>query len=151
MEVKVDDLSGPEVAALIAEHLEGMHADSPPESVHALGMEGLKQPNITFWCAWEHGELLGCGALKELDAGHAELKSMRTAKLHLRKGVARKILEHILQEAKGRGYTRISLETGSPESFIPARKLYENFGFSYCGPFGDYELDPFSVFMTKEL
>lgn len=151
MEVKVDDLSGPEVASLIAEHLEGMHADSPPESVHALGMEGLKQPDITFWCAREDGELLGCGALKELNAEHAELKSMRTAKLHLRKGVARKILAHILQEAKDRGYTRISLETGSPESFMPARKLYEDFGFSYCGPFSDYELDPFSVFMTKEL
>ncbi|MDR6718700.1 GNAT family N-acetyltransferase [Paenibacillus amylolyticus] len=151
MEIKVDDLSGVQVKALIAEHLQGMAADSPPESIHALNLDGLKKPEITFWCAWEGEDLLGCGAIKELDPEHAELKSMRTASAHLRKGVARKILAHILEVATERGYKRISLETGSMDSFIPARKLYEEFGFQYCEPFADYTLDPNSVFMTKTI
>jgi len=151
LEIRVDDLSGNQVKALIAEHLAGMFADSPPESVHALDLEGLKRPEVTFWCAWEGQELMGCGAMKELDSQHGELKSMRTASAHLRKGVARNILAHIIEVAKERGYKRLSLETGSMDSFIPARKLYEDFGFSYCGPFADYELDPNSAFMTKEL
>lgn len=151
MEIRVDDLSGNQVKALIAEHLAGMFADSPPESVHALDLEGLKVPEVTFWCAWEGEELMGCGAMKELDSEHGELKSMRTASAHLRKGVARNILAHIIEVAKERGYKRLSLETGSMDSFIPARKLYEDFGFSYCGPFADYVLDPNSAFMTKEL
>lgn len=147
----MDDLSGVQVKALIAEHLQGMAADSPPESIHALNLDGLKKPEITFWCAWEGEDLLGCGAIKELDPEHAELKSMRTASAHLRKGVARKILAHILEVATERGYKRISLETGSMDSFIPARKLYEEFGFQYCEPFADYTLDPNSVFMTKTI
>ncbi|MGN7411063.1 GNAT family N-acetyltransferase [Paenibacillus sp. SAF-068] len=151
MEIKVDDLSGVQVKALIAEHLQGMAADSPPESIHALNLDGLKKPEITFWCAWEGEDLLGCGAIKELDPEHAELKSMRTASAHLRKGVARKILDHILEVATERGYKRISLETGSMDSFIPARKLYEDFGFEYCEPFADYILDPNSTFMTKTI
>lgn len=151
MEIKVDDLSGHQVIGLIAEHLQGMAADSPPESIHALDLDGLKKPEITFWCAWEAEELLGCGAMKELNSEHAELKSMRTASAHLRKGVARQILAHIIEVAKNRGYKRISLETGSMNSFIPARKLYEDFGFVYCEPFADYSLDPNSAFMTKEL
>ncbi|WP_339239815.1 GNAT family N-acetyltransferase [Paenibacillus sp. FSL R5-0517] len=151
MEIKVDDLSGVQVKALIAEHLQGMAADSPPESIHALNLDGLKKPEITFWCAWEADELLGCGAIKELDPEHAELKSMRTASAHLRKGVARKILAHIMEVATERGYKRISLETGSMDSFIPARKLYEDFGFEYCEPFADYILDPNSAFMTKTI
>ncbi|MEN1989564.1 MULTISPECIES: GNAT family N-acetyltransferase [Paenibacillus] len=151
MEIRVDDLSGNQVKALIAEHLAGMFADSPPESVHALDLEGLKRPEVTFWCAWEGEELMGCGAMKELDSQHGELKSMRTAAAHLRKGVARNILAHIIEVAKERGYKRLSLETGSMDSFIPARKLYEDFGFSYCGPFADYAPDPNSAFMTKEL
>ncbi|MFL0372329.1 GNAT family N-acetyltransferase [Paenibacillus amylolyticus] len=151
MEIKVDDLSGVQVKALIAEHLQGMAADSPPESIHALNLDGLKKPEITFWCAWEGEDLLGCGAIKELDPEHAELKSMRTASAHLRKGIARKILAHILEVATERGYKRISLETGSMDSFIPARKLYEEFGFQYCEPFADYTLDPNSVFMTKTI
>ncbi|WP_342554349.1 GNAT family N-acetyltransferase [Paenibacillus sp. FSL R7-0652] len=149
MEIRVDDLSGNQVKALIAEHLLGMAADSPPESIHALNLDGLKKPEITFWCAWDGEELLGCGAIKELNAEHAELKSMRTASAHLRKGVARGILAHIIDEAVARGYQRISLETGSMDSFIPARKLYEDFGFEYCEPFADYILDPNSAFMTK--
>lgn len=151
MEIKVDDLSGIQVKALIAEHLQGMAADSPPESIHALNLDGLKKPEITFWCAWEGDDLLGCGAIKELDSEHAELKSMRTASAHLRKGVARKILAHIMEVATDRGYKRISLETGSMDSFIPARKLYEDFGFEYCEPFADYILDPNSMFMTNRI
>ncbi|WP_440116547.1 GNAT family N-acetyltransferase [Paenibacillus sp. QZ-Y1] len=151
MEIKVDDLSGIQVKALIAEHLQGMAADSPPESIHALNLNGLKKPEITFWCAWEAHDLLGCGAMKELNPEHAELKSMRTASAHLRKGVARQLLAHIMNVATDRGYKRISLETGSMDSFIAARKLYEDFGFEYCEPFADYILDPNSAFMTKEL
>jgi putative acetyltransferase len=151
MEIKEDDLTDPEIKALLEEHLQGMALHSPPESIHALDLEALRQPEITFWTAWEADELLGCGALKELDSTHAELKSMRTASQHLRKGVARYILQHILTEAKCRGYKRISLETGSGEAFVPAHKLYESFGFVYSEPFADYVKDSFSVFMTCEL
>jgi putative acetyltransferase len=151
MDIKKDDLSGPEIIALIGEHLQDMHLTSPPESVHALDLDGLKKAEVTFWSAWEENQLLGCGALKELDPLHGEVKSMRTASQHLRKGVARQMLAYIIEEAKGRGYERISLETGSMEAFAPARKLYESFGFEYCGPFADYIEDPNSVFMTKAL
>jgi putative acetyltransferase len=151
MEIKVDDLTGIEVAKLISEHLQGMTQNSPPESIHALNLEGLKKPEITFWSMWEHSELVGCGALKELDPLHGEVKSMRTSSAHLRKGVARRMLQHIIEEAKSRGYKRVSLETGSMEAFDPAKKLYERFGFKYCKPFADYKDDPNSVFMTLEL
>lgn len=151
MRIIVDDLSGTEVAALLEEHLRGMAADTPPESVHALDLEGLKRPEITFWSAWDGPHLMGCGALKDLGGGHGELKSMRTAEAHLRKGVAAAVLAHIVTEARQRGFKRLSLETGSPDSFIPARKLYEKFGFEYCGPFADYEEDPYSVYMTLAL
>ena len=151
MEIIVDDLSCREVHELLGEHLRNMHLHSPLESVHALDLDGLRQPGITFWSVWEVGELLGCGALKELDAAHGEIKSMRTAAAHLRKGVARRMLAHILAEARSRGYRRLSLETGSGEAFRPARTLYESFGFAYCGPFDGYVDDGFSVFMTLEL
>ncbi len=151
MEIKVDDLSGPEVRALLEEHLRHMHSVSPPESVHALDLEGLRRPEVTFWTAWEGGELVGCGALKQLDPRHGEVKSMRTAAAHLRKGVAARLLEHILAEAARRGYARLSLETGSQDAFEPARQLYARFGFDYCEPFADYREDPNSVFMTREL
>lgn len=151
MDIKVDDLSGPEVAELIREHLHGMTLHSPPESIHALGLEALRQPEITFWSAWEGDQLVGCGALKELDQKHGEIKSMRTASAHVRKGVAKRVLQHILEEAKRRGYRRLSLETGSMAAFEPARRLYASFGFQYCEPFSDYKEDPNSVFMTKEL
>lgn len=151
MEITVNDLRGPEIRALLEEHLRSMHLHSPPESVHALPIEELRSPEITFWTAWEHGELLGCGALKELDAQHAEIKSMRTASRHLRKGVARKLLDSMIGEARRRGYTRLSLETGSMDAFFPARKLYAEFGFDYCVPFADYADDPNSVFMTLQL
>ncbi|WP_433957868.1 GNAT family N-acetyltransferase [Cytobacillus horneckiae] len=151
MIIKIDDLTGNKTIALIAEHLKGMEENSPPESIHALNLDGLKETNITFWSAWESDEVLGCGAIKEIDRLHGELKSMRTAANHLRKGVAAKILTHIIEEAQKRGYERISLETGSMDAFLPARNLYERYGFSYCGPFAEYKEDPNSLFMTKEL
>lgn len=151
MLIKIDDLRGPEIRDLLEEHLAEMNRHSPPESVHALDLEKLRRPEITFWTAWEGGQLLGCGALKELDTEHAEIKSMRTARAHLRKGVAKRILSHIMNEAERRGYRRISLETGSNAPFEPARMLYAGFGFTPCGPFGDYREDPYSVFMTREL
>ena len=151
MEIKIDDLTGTEIAQLIGEHLHAMTLHSPPESIHALNLDHLKKPEITFWSAWEQGELVGCGALKELDQQHGEIKSMRTSSLHLRKGVAKQILEHIIQEAKKRGLRRLSLETGSMAAFEPARRLYTSFGFQYSDPFSDYIKDPNSVFMTKEI
>jgi putative acetyltransferase len=128
-----------------------MRLHSPPESVHALDLEALRKPDITFWSAWQDAELLGCGALKELDLLHGEIKSMRTAARHLRKGIAARLLRHIIEEAERRSYRRLSLETGSMEAFAPARRLYTRFGFRQCGPFGSYSEDPNSVFMTREL
>jgi len=151
MQIRIDDLQGPEIAALLEDHLHSMTLHSPPESIHALDLDKLRKPEITFWTLWENGELLGCGAIKELDPTHAELKSMKTDSKHLRKGVAEKLLVHIIEEARRRGYERISLETGSMDAFVPARKLYEKYGFEECGPFGDYVPDANSLFMTKEL
>jgi len=119
--------------------------------VHALDLEGLRAPEVDFWSAWLGSELVGCGALKELNASHGELKSMRTAASHLRKGVAAAILEHMMNVARKRAYRQLSLETGSMEAFAPARALYARFGFELCGPFADYVEDPYSVFMTREL
>ena len=128
-----------------------MYEISPPESVHALDLAALRKPEITFWTAWRDAELLGCGALKELDPTHGEIKSMRTASARRRTGVGRAVLAHIVAEARARSYSRLSLETGSMEAFAPARRLYETFGFTYCPPFGDYADDPNSVFMTRAL
>jgi len=151
MNIEVDDLSRPEIHALLNEHLQSMYAISPPESVHALDLNKLRQPGITFWTAWEAGVLLGCGAVKELDGTHGEIKSMRTPEALRRKGAGRAILAHIIEVARSRGYERLSLETGSMGAFEPAHRLYEAFGFTYCGPFGDYTEDPNSVFMTLRL
>lgn len=151
MDIRIDDLTGPEITNLIEEHYKEMLSQSPEESMHALDLDRLKKPEITFWTAWEGKELLGCGALKELDPTHGEIKSMRTASLHTRKGVARRILEHMLEEAQGRGYHQVSLETGTLDSFKPAINLYIKLGFEYCEPFADYVEDPYSVFMTKQL
>jgi putative acetyltransferase len=151
VEIKLDDLTGPEVAQLLDEHLQNMAKHSPPESRHALILQELRKPEITFWSVWENGHLVGCGALKELDKKHGEIKSMRTSSSHLRKGVAKKVLQHIIEEAKNRNYRRLSLETGSMAAFEPARRLYASFGFQYCKPFSDYMEDPNSVFMTMEL
>lgn len=151
MHIRLDDLNGPEIAAFLSEHIQDMKAISPPESKHALDLEGLRKPGITFWTAWEDGLLVGCAAIKELDSRHGEIKSMRTSASHRRTGVATSMLQHILREAQARGYERVSLETGSMPFFEPARRLYKAHGFSECGPFADYRLDPNSVFMTKDL
>ena len=151
MHIKRDDLSGPEIRELLQEHLASMRRHSPPESVHALPIEGLCKPEITFWTVWENCELLGCGALKELDSQHGEIKSMRTASRHVRKGVAQTLLRYIIGEAARCGYCRVSLETGSMQAFEPARQLYARNGFTSCGPFAEYVEDPNSVFMTREL
>jgi putative acetyltransferase len=149
--IRLDDLRGPEIRELLEEHLRNMRQISPPESIHALDLEALRGPEISFWTAWDDGQLLGCGALKELDARHAEIKSMRTASAHRRKGVARKLLAHMLDEAGRRRYSRLSLETGSMPAFEPARTLYASLGFARCKPFADYVDDPNSVFMSLEL
>lgn len=151
MKIEIDDLSRSEIHALLDEHLQSMYELSPPESVHALDLEKLRRPEITFWSAWDGSLLLGCGALKELDPRHGEVKSMRTPAALRRKGAGRALLAHIIGVAKSRRYERLSLETGSMEAFRPAQKLYESFGFTYCGPFGEYVEDPNSVFMTMRL
>jgi putative acetyltransferase len=151
MKIEVDDLSRPEIHALLEEHLQNMYAVSPPESVHALDLAKLRQPDITFWSAWNGPLLVGCGALKELDVKHGEIKSMRTPSALRRQGAGRAILSHIIEVARSRGYGRLSLETGSQEAFEPARQLYESFGFARSGPFGSYAEDPYSVFMTMRL
>lgn len=151
MRIERDAALGPEVRALLREHLDSMYSLSPPESVHALDVEGLLAPDVTFWTVWEGEELMGCGALKELDPLHGEIKSMRTPERLRRRGAGRVVLEHILAEARARGYRRLSLETGSMPAFEPARSLYARYGFVVCGPFGGYRLDPYSVFMTLEL
>ena len=149
--IKLDDLSSPAVAKLLAAHLHDMYEQSPPGSVHALDLDELKKPEITFWAIWDGDELVGCGALKELDGEHGEIKSMRTAHVYRGKGAGKLILRHIITEARKRNYKRLSLETGSMAFFDPARRLYESYGFTYRGPFADYILDPNSVFMTMEL
>ena len=128
-----------------------MTLHSPPESIHALDLDGLRRPEVTFWSVWQNAELMGCGAIKELDSRHGEIKSMRTVSSHLRKGVAATLIRHMLDEARRRSYRRLSLETGSMEAFAPARTLYAKFGFTPCAPFADYVEDPYSVFMTREL
>ena len=151
MRIVADDLSGPEIRALLAEHLRSMHALSPPGSVHALDLDRLRQPGVSFWTAWDGGVLVGCGALKELDRTQGEVKSMRTPEALRRRGAGRAILAHIVDVARSRAYERLSLETGSSDAFAPAHRLYESFGFRRCGPFADYAPDPNSVFMTLQL
>lgn len=151
MEIKIDDLSGSEIAEFLTEHLRSLAEVSPPESCHALNLGELRRPEITFWSVWDGPKVVGCGALKHLDAAHGEVKSMRTAKTCLRQGVASLVLKAIIAEAKRRGYRRLSLETGSMEFFEPAHRLYGKFGFTPCPPFAGYVADPNSLFMSKEL
>jgi len=151
MKIRLDDLSGAAVIRLLQEHLSDVRSHSPPESSHALDLDGLRAPDITFWSVWEDGELLGCGALKELDPYHGEIKSMRTVEAHRRRGVAAHLVQHLVAEARRRSYRRLSLETGSMEAFSPARDFYCRFGFEFCEPFAGYIKDPNSVFMTREL
>ena len=150
-EIRLGGLDTPEVAALLAEHVEDMRRYSPPESVHTLDLDRLRTPDLTFWSLWDGDEVLGCAALRELDRTHGELKSMRTASAHRRRGVAATLLDHVVAEARRRGYARLSLETGSPAEFAPARTMYAAYGFTPCDAFGPYVADDFSVFMTLDL
>ncbi len=149
--IREDDLTGPEIAALLQLHLDEMHQWSPPESVHAMPIERLREADVTFYSAWVGDTLAACGALKQLDPGHGEIKSMRADPRFRGKGAGRAILLHLIAEARARGYTRLSLETGSTDEFVPARSLYANHGFGECGPFTGYGEDPFSIFMTRTL
>lgn len=151
MKIEHDDLTRPAIHALLAEHLNSMRAQSPPESVHALDLQQLRAPDITFWSVWDDGLLLGCGALRQIDARHGEVKSMRTPEAHRRRGAGRLIINHIIAQARARGYERLSLETGAMAAFEPAHRLYESAGFTRCGPFADYADDPNSVYMTLAL
>ena len=157
MKIIVDDLRSPEIAALLETHLDLMRSISPPESVHALDLDSLRVPEVTFWTAWEENELLGCGALKQLPANggggasEGEIKSMHTAKAARGKGIAAKLLANLESHARELGLARLSLETGTQKEFAPARNLYAKFGYNECPPFGDYEEDPHSTFMTKAL
>ncbi|GAA2168450.1 GNAT family N-acetyltransferase [Pedococcus bigeumensis] len=151
MDIRLGGLETAQVGALLAEHVEDMRRYSPPESVPALDRDRLRTPDLTFWSAWEGAEVLGCAALRELDPTHGELKSMRTAPAHRRRGVAAALLDHVVAEGRRRGYTRLSLETGAPAEFAPARTMYAAYGFTPCGPFGPYVDDEFSVFMTLVL
>ncbi|EHR0801046.1 TPA: GNAT family N-acetyltransferase [Vibrio diabolicus] len=151
MRIEIDDLERPQVLALLEEHLQDMYATSPPESVHALDVSKLKLPSITFWTGWDGEQLLGCVAISQLEDGHAELKSMRTTPSARKQGVASRLLNHVIEQAKHQGIQRLSLETGSMAFFEPAHRLYEKHGFVYCEPFGDYQPDPNSRFMTLAL
>lgn len=151
MRILVDDLAGPAIAEFLADHVRQMRSITPPESSHALDLDSLRQPEIAFWSAVDGGTVVGCAAIKRLDAEHAELKSMRTAPARMRTGIASRLLDHILIEARRTGFTKLSLETGSAEFFRPARKLYEKFGFDYCEPFADYRPGPHNIFMTRTL
>lgn len=151
LKIEPDDLRGPEIAALLNAHLDQMADVSPPESRHALDLDRLRAPDVTFWTAWQGDQLLGCGALKEIGAGHGEIKSMHTAKTARGQGIGAAILRTILEEARNRDYQRLSLETGSMDAFRPAHRLYERHGFAFCPPFAGYREDPNSVFMTLTL
>jgi putative acetyltransferase len=151
MDIRLDDLTHPAIHALLEEHLASMRALSPPECVFALDLDKLRQPGISFWTAWEGDTLVGCGAVRELDATHGEIKSMRTPAALRRRGAGKAILQHIVAVARERGYRRLSLETGAPEGFAAAHALYRDAGFVETGPFGDYKPDPFSRFMTLQL
>jgi len=151
MRIEIDDAARADVVELLEEHLRHMYELSPPESVHALDVSGLKSADITFWSVREGDLIMGCGALKQLTSEHGEIKSMRTPAASRRHGAGRAVLNHILKVARERGYNRLSLETGTAESFAAAHRLYESAGFVRCEPFGDYQPDPHSVFMTLDL
>ena len=151
MEIRTGELSNPHVIKLLQTHHNDMLKHSPVESVHALDVSKLTHPNITFYSLWIDNNLAGVGALKALNTTHGEIKSMRTSSNYLRQGIAAKLLTHIIKQAALRGYKTISLETGTAEAFLPAQKLYVQFGFKECEPFGNYELDPYSLFMSKSV
>jgi putative acetyltransferase len=149
LRIVVDDLAGPQIARFLADHVAQMRAITPPESVHALDLDGLRRPEVTFWSMLDGDAVVACGAIKTLDPDHAEVKSMRTAPERQRQGLASAMLRHLIGQASDRGFSRLSLETGSSTFFAPARALYLRHGFTFCGPFGTYRDDPHSVFMTR--
>lgn len=152
MKIAVDDLSGPEIAEFLTDHLRQLHELTPAEHAYALDLDALRRPDVTFWTARDDDDtVIGCAALKELDPRHGEVKSMRTRAGSTRGGVASRLLDHVIATARDRGYTRLSLETGTDDAFLPARKLYEKFGFTSCDPFGDYTPSPHNTFMTRIL
>ncbi|WP_328403593.1 GNAT family N-acetyltransferase [Nocardia sp. NBC_00403] len=151
VQIIVDDLSGPRIAALLGEHLADMQANSPACSMHALDLDALRVPGITLWSVWDDTDLLGCGALKQLDPTHGEIKSMRTAAAHTGRGIATLLLDHIITTTRSHGYHRLSLETGASDFYTPAQRLYTRHGFERCAPFADYTADPHSVYMTRAL
>ncbi len=151
LEIAEDDLSGADVQALVALHLGGMHAESPACKVNALPLDKLRQPDVTFYTARVNGQLAAMGAIKHLDDAHGELKSMRAAPEWRGKGVGEAMLVHLLAVARGRGYSRVSLETGRTEAFAPAVTLYRKYGFEECGAFADYVVDDFSQCLTLAL
>ncbi|MFM8781039.1 MAG: GNAT family N-acetyltransferase [Gemmatimonadota bacterium] len=149
--LRIDDLTSPEVEALITAHVTEMRGGSPSCCAHALAIEGLRHPDITCWTAWNEGLLYGCGALKALGPDSGEIKSMRTRTPFLRRGVGQAVLEEIIRTARGRGYTALFLETGNSALFEPAHALYLRNGFTWCEPFGEYTATEFNVFMRKRL
>lgn len=151
MRIDIDDLSRPEVHALLKEHLAHMHELSPPEQVFALDLPSLRSPEITFLTVWQDDQLLGCGALKALSPDHGEIKSMRTVAQWRGRGASRVVLDRILEIAKQRGYRLLSLETGTHPAFWPAQQLYRSAGFKESGPFANYKADRHSMFMALEL
>jgi putative acetyltransferase len=151
MRIEIDDVSRPEVLALLEEHLRNMYEITPSEFVFAFDAKKLRAPDVVFWTAWDDETLLGCAALKELSPTQGEVKSMRTPANLRRQGVGRALLNHILEEARARGYRELLLETGSHPAFTPAQSLYRSVGFELCGPFSDYEHNDFSVFMSLRL
>ena len=151
MRIEVDDLSRPQIHALLAEHLANMHELSPPEQAFALDLNKLRADDITFWTVWEEEELVGCGALKELTPTHGEIKSMRTPVAARGRGAGRAVLSHIIAVAQQRGYTRLSLETGTHAAFEPAHNLYRSKDFVMAGPFGSYLPSEHNVFMELQL
>lgn len=151
IQIEVDDLADGQIEYLLAEHRQEMFKHSPAESVHALDLDALRSPDITFWSAYIDGQHAGCGALAELTPSHAEIKSMKTRTEFVRKGVAAALLDTMLEQARQRGYARLSLETGAMDAFKPARSLYQKVGFVECPPFAGYVKDPHSVCMTKAL
>ncbi|MGW2842187.1 GNAT family N-acetyltransferase [Streptomyces sp. NPDC001493] len=151
MKISVDDLSGRDIAEFLQAHVDEMRAITPLESKHALDLDGLRVPEVTFWTAYDADVLVGCGAVKRIEEGHAEIKSMRTEPTRKRTGVASQLLAHIISSARSMGYRRLSLETGATDHFAPARALYEKFEFTYCGAFANYREDPNSAFMTRLL
>ena len=151
MKIKPDDLSGSDIACFLQQHIRDMQAVSPPESKHALDLNGLRQPDIQFWSVWQHEKLVGCCALKTLSKTHGEIKSMRVARQARGMGVGKIMLQHLINIAKNNGMSRLSLETGTMDFFAPARHLYKETGFVPCPPFAQYKRDPNSCFFTLAL